>query len=96
MSTPTPRSSAFFFVGRLTPPELANFNVQNLEIAGNGVVEILGPHISVWWRNEPRDEWKIRNWEHFWAGSIATASCWPGADHVTVDNSGGWPDFYGI
>ena len=26
-------------------------------------------------RNEPRDEWKIRNWEQFWAGSIATACC---------------------
>jgi len=47
-------------------------------------------------RNEPRDEWKIRNWEQFWAGSTTTACRWLGADHVTVDNSGGWPDFSSI
>jgi predicted kinase len=44
-------------------------------------------------RDEPRDEWKIHNWEQFWAGATGVACRWLGADHVAVDNSGGWPDF---
>ena len=44
-------------------------------------------------RDEPRDEWKIHNWEQFWAGATATACRWLGADHVTVDNSDAWPNF---
>jgi predicted kinase len=44
-------------------------------------------------RHEPRDEWKVRNWEQFWAGATATACRWLGAAHVMVDNSGERPDF---
>jgi hypothetical protein len=41
--------SAFFFFGRLTPIELANFHVQNEFLGDGGVIEILGPLWSVWW-----------------------------------------------
>lgn len=49
------RRSAFFFVGHFVPDEGANFNIQNKEIAGNGVLEVLGADIGLWWRHEPQD-----------------------------------------
>jgi predicted kinase len=47
-------------------------------------------------RNEPRDEWKIRNWQQFWSTVAVSACRWLGADHVLVDNSGKRPDLSGI
>jgi hypothetical protein len=35
--------SAFFFFGSFTPPELANFNVQNIFLGDGGVIEMMGP-----------------------------------------------------
>jgi predicted kinase len=47
-------------------------------------------------RDEPRDAWKIHHWEEFWTGATAAACRWLGADHVTVDNSGGSPEFSAV
>ncbi len=51
----SPRS-AFFFLGRLEPSELANFNVQNVLLRDRrgGVVELLGHGIAVWWPSQAR------------------------------------------
>jgi hypothetical protein len=55
MSTPAPpRRSAFFFHGRLDPPELANFNLQNIFLHDrNAVLEVLGHGIAIWWPHRP-------------------------------------------
>jgi hypothetical protein len=52
------RRSAFFFHGRLDPPELANFNLQNIFLRDRrgGVFEIIGPGIAIWWPSRPRRE----------------------------------------
>lgn len=39
-------------------------------------------------RGYQRDEWKLNNWEQFWAGSQANACQWKAARHVEFDNSG--------
>lgn len=38
-------------------------------------------------RGYPRDEWKLANWETFWAGAQANPCRWRGARHVDLDNS---------
>ncbi|WP_285725563.1 AAA family ATPase [Psychromicrobium xiongbiense] len=38
-------------------------------------------------RGYPRDEWKLANWETFWAGAQANSCRWRGAKHVELDNS---------
>lgn len=50
------RCSSFFFIGRLEPAELANFNVQNVFLRDRrkGVVEVFGHSIGVWWPSRPR------------------------------------------
>jgi hypothetical protein len=50
--------SAFFFIGRLMPAELANFNVQNVFVRDrrNGQLELLGNGIAIWWPTRPRRE----------------------------------------
>lgn len=39
-------------------------------------------------RGYERDEWKLNNWEQFWAASQANACQWKAARHVVLDNSG--------
>ncbi|BAS16439.1 hypothetical protein AHiyo8_47420 [Arthrobacter sp. Hiyo8] len=39
-------------------------------------------------RGYERDEWKLNNWEQFWAASQVNACEWKGARHVELDNSG--------
>lgn len=39
-------------------------------------------------RGNERDEWKLNNWEQFWAASQANACQWKAARHVVLDNSG--------
>ena len=59
MAGPDPpnRRSAFFFLGRLDPQELANFNVQNVLVRDRGaVVEVIGHAIAIWWPSRPRKE----------------------------------------
>jgi predicted kinase len=43
-------------------------------------------------RGYPRDEWKLSNWETFWAGAQANSCSWKGATHVDFDNSGAAAD----
>lgn len=38
-------------------------------------------------RGYPRDEWKLSNWETFWAGAQANSCQWKEARHVDFDNS---------
>jgi predicted kinase len=38
-------------------------------------------------RGYPRDEWKLANWETFWAGAQANSCQWKEARHVDFDNS---------
>ncbi|MGM9473457.1 AAA family ATPase [Pseudarthrobacter sp. YS3] len=38
-------------------------------------------------RGYPRDEWKLSNWETFWAGAQAHSCHWRGATHIDFDNS---------
>jgi predicted kinase len=38
-------------------------------------------------RGYPRDEWKLANWETFWAGAQANSCHWTGARHLDFDNS---------
>ncbi|MEY9777156.1 AAA family ATPase [Arthrobacter sp. MW3 TE3886] len=38
-------------------------------------------------RGYPRDEWKLSNWETFWAGAQANSCHWHGAMHIDFDNS---------
>jgi len=38
-------------------------------------------------RGYPRDEWKLANWETFWAGAQANSCHWKEARHVDFDNS---------
>lgn len=39
-------------------------------------------------RGYERDEWKIKNWDEFWATAQAADCQWRGAHHVLFDNSG--------
>lgn len=38
-------------------------------------------------RGYPRDEWKLANWETFWAGAQANSCQWKESRHVDFDNS---------
>jgi hypothetical protein len=73
MSAPE-RSSAFFFVGRFEPAELANFNVQNIELEGDGVLEVLGRGVGVWWRSRPRSSFdELGNETRDWLQTICAS-----------------------
>ena len=51
----SPRTSAFFFLGELSPTELANFNIQNHFLPDqSAVLEIYGHAIAVWWPTAER------------------------------------------
>lgn len=39
-------------------------------------------------RGYPRDEWKLANWETFWAGAQGDSCRWKQARHMDFDNSG--------
>lgn len=39
-------------------------------------------------RGYERDDWKINNWDEFWATAQAAECQWRGAHHVLFDNSG--------
>jgi hypothetical protein len=48
-------TSAFFFLGRLAPDELANFNIQNHFLPDHGaVLEVFGHAIAIWWPKAER------------------------------------------
>jgi hypothetical protein len=68
--------SSFFFVGHLEPPELANFNVQNVFLRDRrgGVVEVFGHSIAVWWPSLKRAEFRERREDaEGWFTRIASA-----------------------
>ncbi len=67
--------SAFFFLGRLDPPELANFQLQNVPLGDRGaVLEILGHAISIWWPSRLRREFgDLLDAARAWVVTIASA-----------------------
>jgi hypothetical protein len=70
------RRSSFFFIGRLEPAELANFNVQNVFLRDRrgGVLELLGHGIAVWWPSQSREDFpNLLDTANRWFGRIASA-----------------------
>jgi hypothetical protein len=70
------RRSSFFFIGRLEPAELANFNVQNVFLRDRrgGVVELHGHGVAVWWPSQVREEFpNLLDTANRWFGRIASA-----------------------
>ncbi|MDT0168509.1 AAA family ATPase [Pseudarthrobacter sp. BRE9] len=59
----------------------AELIVVHVKLAGEALRERL---IS---RGYPRDEWKLANWETFWAGAQANSCHWQGAIHIDFDNT---------
>jgi|SRR5579862_1235533 len=68
--------SAFFFSGRLDPPELANFQLQNVFLRdrrGAGF-EMIGPGIAIWWPSRPSsDVGDLGDFARAWFRTIASA-----------------------
>ncbi|CAH0205737.1 Cytidylate kinase [Arthrobacter sp. Bi83] len=59
----------------------ADLVVVNVRLAGEALRQRL-IH-----RGYPRDEWKLANWETFWAGAQANSCQWQDARQVDFDNS---------
>jgi hypothetical protein len=83
-------SSAFFFIGDLTPQELANFNVQNVPLDEGGpaasgpYLEVFGHTIAVWWPSRPRDLFDdLRDRADLWIRTVT--SCYYLASGVALD-----------
>jgi hypothetical protein len=68
--------AAFFFVGGFEPAELAHFNVQNEfleEHDDDGVLEVLGHGVGVWWkRHRRRDFLDLRDVTRDWLETLAS------------------------
>lgn len=47
-------------------------------------------------RANPRDEWKLANWDEFWAVATSRECCWRGTEHVMVDNDGATPNLQAL
>jgi len=47
-------------------------------------------------RANPRDEWKLANWDEFWTAATARECRWRGTEHVTVDNDGATPNLQAL
>lgn len=75
MEASRPETYAIFFLGRLSPDELANFNIQNHFLPDQGaVLEVFGYAIAIWWPNaEHAASGELLDRASQWVRTIASA-----------------------